>query len=187
MALKHLPDNPREESRAWNLQLGVPGFKYADLNRVRRLEALDRAFLASLRAADPDLAAEFERYRDAGGQGVERLAESMLLIRVAPHLGAFVARLFHIDDAHRALSERIRTDQLVFDWKRQFVERQILKTAPNREALSQMDPVELEFAYREVVDQLMSEAALSADPERELAVVASWRSDARAKRVRRAG
>ena len=47
MALTHLPENPRQEARAWNLQLGVPGFKFADLNRVRRLEALDAAFLAS--------------------------------------------------------------------------------------------------------------------------------------------
>ena len=34
MALKHLAENSRQEARAWNLQLGVPGFKYADLNRV---------------------------------------------------------------------------------------------------------------------------------------------------------
>ena len=53
MALKHLPENPRQEARAWNLQLGVPGFKYADLNRVRSLEALDKAFLSDLRQRGP--------------------------------------------------------------------------------------------------------------------------------------
>ena len=52
MALRHLPENPRAEARAWNLQLGVPGFKYADLNRVRRVEALDRVFLDELQKAD---------------------------------------------------------------------------------------------------------------------------------------
>jgi hypothetical protein len=50
MALRHPPENPRQQARAWNLQLGVPGFKYADLNRVRRVEALDRAFIAELQA-----------------------------------------------------------------------------------------------------------------------------------------
>jgi len=171
MALKHLPENLRQEARAWNLQLGVPGFKYADLNRVRRLEALDQAFLHALREADPELASEFERYRNAGGGGIERLQESELLIRVAPHVGAFVARLFRIDADHDALCERVRGDQVVFDWKRQFVERAVLKNLTADEALVQMDPVELEFAYREVVDAVTPDPALTSDPERELAVV----------------
>jgi len=171
MALTHLPENPRHEARAWNLQLGVPGFKYADLNRVRRLEALDRAFLDTLRATDPTLAADFEAYRSADGKDRERLQESELLIKVAPHLGAFIARLFHIHDAHSALCARVRADQGVFEWKRQFIERNILKNLPSAEAIAQMDPVELEVAYREVVDALMPDAALTADPERELAAV----------------
>jgi hypothetical protein len=52
MTFKHLSENPRQQARAWNIALGVPGFRYADLNRVRRLESLDRAFLESLRAED---------------------------------------------------------------------------------------------------------------------------------------
>jgi NADPH-dependent glutamate synthase beta subunit-like oxidoreductase/NAD(P)H-flavin reductase len=171
MALKHLPQNLREEARAWNLQLGIPGFKYADLNRVRRLEALDKAFLQTLHESDPALAAEFERYRNASGGGVERLQESELLIRVAPHVGAFIARLFHIEADHDVLCERVRADQIIFDWKRQFVERAVLKNMSAAEALTQMDPVELEFAYREVVDEVMPDAAWTSDPERELAVV----------------
>ena len=43
MTFKHLTENPRDQARAWNIQLGVSGFRYADLNRVRRLEALDAA------------------------------------------------------------------------------------------------------------------------------------------------
>ncbi|MFI5395769.1 MAG: FAD-dependent oxidoreductase [Candidatus Binatia bacterium] len=171
MALKHLPENLREEARAWNLQLGVPGFKYADLNRVRRLEALDKAFLQALHEADPALAAEFAGYRNANGSGFERLQESELLIRVAPHVGAFIARLFHSEADHDALCERVRADQIVFDWKRQFVERAVLKNMSAAEALTQMDPVELEFAYREVVDAVMPDATLTSDPERELAVI----------------
>jgi NADPH-dependent glutamate synthase beta subunit-like oxidoreductase/NAD(P)H-flavin reductase len=171
MALKHLPENPRQEARAWNLQLGVPGFKYADLNRVRRIEALDRAFLAQLKDADSALSADFERYRAADGEGYEQLEESDLLLRVAPHVGAFIAQLFHVQAEHDALCARICADQVVFEWKRQFVERQILKSPPSTGALAQMDPVELEFAYREVVDALTPDAALTADPERELAVI----------------
>ncbi len=171
MALKHLPENPRQEARAWNLQLGVPGFKYADLNRVRRLEALDKAFLDALHEADPALAAEFQRYRDTRGAGLSRLQESELLIRAAPHLATFVARLFHVEDDYTALCAQVRADQLVFQWKRQFVERLVLKSPPPPAALARMDPVEIEFAYREVVNALAPDATLTADPERELAVV----------------
>ncbi len=171
MALTHLPENPRQEARVWNLQLGVPGFKYADLNRVRRLEALDAAFLAELRAADPALAAELESHRAAQGRSIERLREAELLLRAAPHVGDFVARLFHIADEHGALCARLRGDQVIFDWKRQYLDRQVLKSPPSAEALGTMDVVELEFAYRGVVDAVMPDATLTADPERELAVV----------------
>ncbi len=75
MALRHLPENPRQQARAWNLQLGVPGFKNADQNRVRRVEALDRAFIAELRGSDSALAEDLIRYRDSGGKDRERLHE----------------------------------------------------------------------------------------------------------------
>jgi NADPH-dependent glutamate synthase beta subunit-like oxidoreductase/NAD(P)H-flavin reductase len=171
MALKHLPENPRQEARAWNLQLGVPGFKYADLNRVRRIEALDRAFLAELDEADPALGEDFRRYRESGGTDRDRRQESELLMRVAPYAGAFFARLFRIEADYTSLCERVRQDQIIFKWKREWIERRILKNPPSFEALGQIDPVELEFAYREVVDELMPDASLTSDPERELAVI----------------
>src|SRR5215813_5346335 len=101
MTFQHLSENPRNEARAWNVPLGVPGFRYADLNRVRRLEALDSAFLQSLRAEDGPLAAEFEAYR--AGAPVEKLAESKLVMRVAPSVARFLARLFRVDVEHEAL------------------------------------------------------------------------------------
>jgi NADPH-dependent glutamate synthase beta subunit-like oxidoreductase/NAD(P)H-flavin reductase len=171
MALRHLPENPRQQARAWNLQLGVPGFKYADLNRVRRLEALDRAFINGLRQKDAELADDLIRYRDSGGTDRNRLQESELLVKVAPHVGSFIARLFHIQDEYDLLCDRIRADQVVFKWKRNFVERYVRKDPPRDDELEEMDPVELEFAYREVVDELLPEASLTSDPERELAVV----------------
>src|SRR3989442_14066189 len=94
MTFKPLSETPRQQARAWNIALGVPGFRYADLNRVRRLEALDRAFLESLRGEDTGLGSAFETWR-AGG-GVEKLAETKPLMAVAPHLGRFVASRFHL-------------------------------------------------------------------------------------------
>src|SRR5438445_451686 len=39
MTFKHLSENLHEQARPWNIRLGIEGFRYADLNRVRRLEA----------------------------------------------------------------------------------------------------------------------------------------------------
>jgi NADPH-dependent glutamate synthase beta subunit-like oxidoreductase/NAD(P)H-flavin reductase len=169
MTFQHLSDNPRDKARAWNIPLGVPGFRYADLNRVRRLEALDAAFRASLRADDPALADALDLYR-AGG-ALERLAESKLLMSVAPHLGRFVARLFHVEAEHDALCARVRADQALAQWKKTFVERRVFKDPPSTAEIDAMDPAVLESAYRAVVDTLPQDAALSADPERELAEV----------------
>ena len=66
---------------------------------------------------------------------------------------------------------QVRDDHVVFDWKRQFIERRILKRPPAAEAVAALDPVDLEFAYREVVNAVVPNVALMADPERELAVV----------------
>jgi NADPH-dependent glutamate synthase beta subunit-like oxidoreductase/NAD(P)H-flavin reductase len=169
MTFQHLSENPRNEARAWNVPLGVPGFRYADLNRVRRLEALDAAFLAALRSEEPSLAGELEAYR--GGASLQKLDESRLLIRAAPFVGRFLARLFGIEAEHDALCARVRGDQVLAHWKKNFVERRVFKDGPTDDDVEAMDVAVLESAYRAVVDAVQPDAALSADPERELAEV----------------
>ncbi|MHB8416560.1 MAG: FAD-dependent oxidoreductase [Myxococcales bacterium] len=114
------------------LTLGIEGFTYADLHRPERLAALSEAFDASLRAADPALWQRFERYRDAENgrglpHGLDRPAESRLLVEVAGHLSAFVARLFRVE----AEAERLRTGAEAqrprFDLKRDFMAKRVFK------------------------------------------------------------
>jgi hypothetical protein len=169
MTFQHLSENPRDKARAWNVPLGVPGFRYADLNRVRRLEALDSAFRAGLRADDPALADALDAYR--GGGPIPKLEEANLLMAVGPHLGRFVARLFHVEAEHAELCTRVKADQLLSQWKKTFVERRVFKDPPTSAEIEAMDQDVLESAYRAVVDTLQPDAALSADPERELAEV----------------
>src|SRR4029079_10793021 len=85
----HLPSNSRSAATAWNFPLGIEGFRYADLNRVRRLMALDQVFHSDLRAADPALADRYEQScrEHACGQGK---LDSRLLIDVARHLDRFI-------------------------------------------------------------------------------------------------
>jgi hypothetical protein len=133
MTFQHLADNPRDKARTWNIALGVPGFRYADLNRVRRLEALDRAFLAALDETQPGLTAELIAYR--AGAPLPKLDESKLLMRVAPVLGRFLARLFGVETEHEALCARVRADQVLSLWRRAFLERRVFKEAPTAKDL----------------------------------------------------
>src|SRR5262245_41182901 len=127
MTFQHLTENLHERARPWNMRLGVEGFRYADLNRVRRLEALDRVFLASLAESHGALSRRFESWR--AGAPLEKLEESQLIMEVAPFLAGFLARLFHIEAEHAALNERVRGDQVIFQWKKKVVEK-ILKDGP---------------------------------------------------------
>src|SRR4029450_9964337 len=99
----HLLSSSRSTATAWNFPLGIEGFRYADLNRVRRLMALHQVFRDELRAADPALA---ERY-DRGGD------DSQLLIDVARHLDRFIGRLFHIEQEVADLNRHTADDRTV--------------------------------------------------------------------------
>ena len=57
----HLPSSLRSKATAWNFPLGIEGFRYADLNRVRRLMSLYQVFRDELRAADPVLSCVTDR------------------------------------------------------------------------------------------------------------------------------
>ncbi len=169
MTLLHLSKNPREEAAGWNFPLGIPGFRFADLNRVRRIAELDGVFRQELKAADPDLSTVYEEYRLVAGQGYEAIAASDILIRVAPHLGRFVARIFHIEAEHQALQQRIVGDGRIFEWKKKYLDKQVLKQQPSPEEMHRWDLSELEFDYRALVDRRLSHAPFAEDPERELA------------------
>src|SRR5258708_39235888 len=100
--MANMPAPDSRESARWNFRLGYPGFRFADLNRVRRLAMLDQVFRDELRAADPALSADYEHYRAARGEGYAPLAASDIIIKVAAHLGPFIARLFHIEAPFQA-------------------------------------------------------------------------------------
>ena len=135
MTLLHLSKNPREEAAGWNFPLGIPGFRFADLNRVRRIAELDSVFRQELRTADSELSAVYENYRMAEGRGHDAVTASDILIRVAPHLGRFVTRIFQIDAESHALQERVLADGRIFEWKKKYLDKQVLKQPPSPEQM----------------------------------------------------
>ena len=156
---------------AWNFPLGIEGFRYADLNRVRRLMALDQVFHAELRTADPALAARYEHscHQYARGEAKE---DSQLLIEVARHLDRFIARLFHIEKEVQELNRRTTDDRTVCEFKKRFLDRMVLKTPPAAQELAAMNIADVEFRYRERVAEILPRGEWANDPERELAEVA---------------
>ncbi len=108
------------------LTLGIPGFEYADLYAPRRLRDLHDAFLRDVEAVDPELIAQWEAYGRNPDTALDPTAVSLLLVRMAPHVSRFVARLFGIERDLAALASQTRAHDDVFRFKADFVRRRVL-------------------------------------------------------------
>jgi NADPH-dependent glutamate synthase beta subunit-like oxidoreductase/NAD(P)H-flavin reductase len=115
------------DTAARHMELKLPhGLAYADLYERPGLERIDALFLDHLRACDAALADRLVAARRAGGFD-DKLAESDLLLALAPHLEDFIAALFAIGPELRRLSEAQNRQAAVFACKRLFVQRQAVK------------------------------------------------------------
>src|ERR1700722_16268548 len=166
----HLPSSSRSMATAWNFPLGIEGFRYADLNRVRRLMALYQLFRDELRLADHALAGRYEQSCDQYSRG-EGKEDTQLLIDVARHLDRFIARVVDIDEEVHELNRRTADARTVYDFKKRFLDRQVLKTPPAPQELAAMNIADVEFRYRESVAEILTHGEWANDPERELAEV----------------
>src|SRR5512139_479750 len=86
-----------------DIELGAPGFTVADLHSAPRLRDLYECFCQEVARRDPSFWAEWESYRQ-DPDGPRRPTElSSLLVRMAPHVSRFLARLFHVEAEAEAL------------------------------------------------------------------------------------
>jgi len=170
MSYLHLPSSSRSTAAAWNFPLGIEGFRYADLNRVRRLMAFYQVFRAELRSADPALAERYEHSCEQYSRG-EGQEDAPLLIDVARHLDRFIARVFHIEKEVTDLNRRTADDRAVYEFKKRFLDRLVLKTPSAPRELAAMNIADVEFRYRERVAEILTRGEWANDPERELAEV----------------
>ena len=106
---------------------------YTDAGAVR----IDAAFRDALARADAALAARLAMARTQP-DALDRLAESQLLIAVAPHLEDFIGELFGIESDVRALQARHHQLAPLFTVRRQFVQRKAVN-AFNGDAASALD------------------------------------------------
>ena len=106
-----------------SLTLGVPGFTYPDLYEPRALARLTAAFDAFLAARDSAVAERLLAYRASRGVGMSPEEQSAVLVDGAPHLGAFIARLFRIESAWGEQQAMIQDeDRTVIGFRNGFVE-----------------------------------------------------------------
>jgi NADPH-dependent glutamate synthase beta subunit-like oxidoreductase len=117
------PQAPPDEP----LELGVPGFAYADLHDPRRLGDLFRVWETGFRAADPEGFAKYDAYRACKGEGMDPLAVSEALLAAAPHVSAFVAKLFRIEAEVAALVSEARSREPLWHFKKDFAKKRVLK------------------------------------------------------------
>jgi hypothetical protein len=101
--------------------------------------------------------------------GFDSKSSSDILIRIAPYLGKFIARIFQIETEYQELRKRVLSDGRIFDWKKKFLDKHVLKHHPSAEEMEQWDLSELEFGYRALADRYLSQEQLAEDPEKELA------------------
>ena len=145
-----------------DLEVGIPGFRIADLHDAGRLADLTRAFDDFLRAADAPLFARYEGHRG----GTARLGgpeESELLLAVGSNLSRFVARLFGVEAELAKLREATGRDAPIFRVKREFVQRRTFrKGAKDRPAAG-------DFAALDAQVRPLLEAAARRDPRASVA------------------
>src|SRR5579862_5963348 len=109
------------------------GLSFADLYRREGLVRLDAAFMAHLQAADVALFNRLATARSAP-EALAAKDESELIVDLAPHLEDFIAALFGIGAAARALQEQHDRLTPLYTVKRLFVQRRAAKAAKPEDA-----------------------------------------------------
>ncbi len=128
-----------------DLKLGIPGFHYSDLYAPAKLRELAEVFDRFVAGQDAELHAAFRHYANSQEAGLSPQHISDLLVRMASHLGAFVARLFLVEPRREQQMAQI-TDEMatVFACRSELVMK--LGTAYRAEDLSAWDLPRLDRA-----------------------------------------
>ena len=131
----HSPSTDAPLARDGSAAAPVLGFglAFADLYRRDGLMKLDGAFLDFLRESDAGLRARLDHGR-AHPDGLARKEESALLVELAPWIEDFIARLFGIESAARALAARHHALAPLHSCKRLFVQRRAMNKVSEAEA-----------------------------------------------------
>ncbi|NBS16076.1 MAG: pyridine nucleotide-disulfide oxidoreductase [Gammaproteobacteria bacterium] len=159
------------DSKPDSLTLGLQGFSYGDLYRPERLKDLSNHFDEALKARSADLYREFEAYRDGLGEGMKPEAISDLLVRLAPELSHFLAKLFGVEAAREAQVASIQEDfKTVFAFKNEIVQKTVSRYKGEDPETFDLEALEREFET--LVTAVIDEERLKKDREMAIAGLA---------------
>ncbi len=116
------------------LQLGIPNFTYADLYDPTALSRLHSIFFSEVAASDPQLVERWNAYSASGGYGLGPVEISNLLVDLAPHVGAFIATLFSVENQRSSQMALADREKVIFEFKRDLLQRRAMKKFPAIEA-----------------------------------------------------
>lgn len=172
-----------------DIPLSIPGFTYGDLYAPERLADLLQVFDAALQDDDPALFDEFVSYRLHQGEGLTAPQRSALLVRLAPHMGQFVARLFGVEAERGAkMGETQREFAAVFTYRREIVQAvdKLFRVEDQARwdlpALDRGVQILKRSAFAEIADETDDERALGALASRLLALRQSIQAQENADR-----
>lgn len=101
---------------------GIADFNYQDLHDPERLKALSDVFYTSIKTHDLELYQQFIAYAENQNDAISAQQISDLLVKMAPYVGKFVAKLFHVSAEHQAQSSAIKDEmESIFAYKHEVV------------------------------------------------------------------
>lgn len=142
----------------YDFALGIAGFHYSDLFDAVRLAELAENFYAELDETEPILGDALRKYIAAHGFGYEKRVESKILTDAAPHLSAFVARLFRVERQRDELQKEIIKQNPIWSYKF-FVQRRAVKKFSAEQA-AQLNEIELTRAISELKFEAFDETLI---------------------------
>ncbi|HEU0218082.1 MAG TPA: FAD-dependent oxidoreductase, partial [Stellaceae bacterium] len=161
------------------------GLAFADLYEREGLIKLDRSFVAYLGGGDAALHDRLMAAR-AAPDGLDRKAESDLLVELAPHVEDFLGGLFGIGAEIRAMQQRHDELAPLYSVKRLFVQRRAVKEVKEPDAAAlDGDALRQTLGLGDFAD---ARAAILAWERRYAEMVSGWLDDepARAAELRTA-
>ena len=152
------------------LRLGIDGFSYPDLYKSERLKELLDVFDCEVAAANPELFAAWDDYRNHPEKPRTGPQISALLVAMAAHVSQFLTKLFGIASEVDALAAATADQNPVFRFKIDFIRRRVIPSL--KRIAPAAGPQLLEFHIEQLRDQAIAKAGMPLDAELATAMAA---------------
>src|SRR5512135_1682113 len=121
------------------IQLGIPGFAWADLHSPEKLGELATAFDRFFAERAPEAYARFDAYRKYKGDGMTPEQQSDALLAGAPHFSAFIQKLFGIEKEAAALREGVEHRAVLWKFRHEFAKKRLFGKEPGKAWTGSLD------------------------------------------------